>query len=194
MSVNSVNANGTLSSALQAQGLSADKISLVERDLQKAETSVSGGSGLTIGVDPGAVRAALDKIIADDVASGKLTQADADKIGEGLDAMEAAASSGTAAGGGSAGAAPGAGGGGGGGGGGSSESEKTELSRTVTVAGGVKTTTILYTDGTSETETAVDLSAQDSTSAASAASASPDKATQDYLTTIQSGSLFSTFA
>jgi len=219
MTIGSVNSNSALTSSLQAQGLSTDTIKLVATDLRQVQTAAGSTSS---SVDGATVRAALDQKISDDVASGKLSQDDADKIGKALDQMDgtasagASASSGTAQGG-KAGGAPPAGGGGGGGGG---SSEKTELSRTVTVSGGVKTTVITYTDGTTETKTQVDVTDKDSsakgkvddkadgkdkTGAASAAkdakktgaSAYDDKTdttAQDYLAKIEPGSLFDAYA
>ncbi|HEX7857395.1 MAG TPA: hypothetical protein VF503_27255 [Sphingobium sp.] len=214
MSIGAVGSNTQLATSLQAAGLSSDKIKLVETDLQQAQQSstASGSSG----VDSKAVRATLDKQISADVASGKLSQDDADKIGKALDQMDGTTTaSGGAGGAGKAGGPPGGGGGGGGG-----STEKTEQSRTVTVAGGVKTTVITYTDGSTETQTAVDFSDADTSSAAKAkkadepsktddaaragksgksggsseTAASDDKAVQEYLSKIEPGSLFDAYA
>ncbi len=161
MAVGAVGSSTTLTSALQAKGLSSDKAQLVQQDLVQ---SVTDSTDLDGTIDGKEVRAKLDKQISADVKSGKLTEDDAAAIGKLLDKTDEidlvdgnAASSSTAdtaqaspAGG--AGGPGGAGGGGGGGGGGGS-TEKTELSRTVEIAHNVKTTTIKYTDGTSEVKT-----------------------------------------
>lgn len=162
MTIGSIGSNSALTTSLQAQGLSTNAIKLVETDLQQVQTA--GGSSST-SVDGATVRAALDQKISDDVASGKLSQDDADKIGKALDQMDGSAtangSATTASAGGTAGAGHAGGGAPAGGGGGGGSSEKTELSRTVTVSGGIKTTVITYTDGTTETKTTVDVTDKD---------------------------------
>lgn len=206
-----------LTSLLQTQGLSASKIDLVETDLDKILEEAGSNSDPSSKVDAQSVRAALDKAISADVKSGKLSQADADKIGKALDQMDAAAAAQQGAEGpvGSPLSAEGmTGAPGGGAGGGSANSEKTEISRTVTVSGGIKTTVIVYSDGTSDTETSVDFSGQDSKAKPASAAPSDDKdhaakavaaepgtapqadldpSVKAYLSTIRSGSLFNTY-
>ena len=95
-------------------------------------------------------------------------------------------------------------GGGGGGGGGQSSTTKVVLSETATVIGNLQTTTILYTDGSSETKTAavsadamsstyskasVTDAAKTSANANGASSTGADKV-QSYLSAITPGSLF----
>ena len=149
-SISSTSTNPLLQT-LQAQGVSANKANLVEQDLEASIQQVAGTSGGK--PDIGAVRSVLDQKISADVAAGKLTQADADKINQSLDDMTAQAG-GTAPAGGAQGAsgAKGAHHGGGGGGGGAA---KTEVSSTTTVSGGVATTTITYSDGSSVSTTTV---------------------------------------
>lgn len=172
---------------LEAQGLSATKAGLVGKDLEASLTQVSGSisSGKP---DVAAVRDVLDKRIADDVSSGALSQEDAAKINKTLDTMQADASGGTD----TDAAAPvtsqakGSGAHGGGSGGAAS---KTEASRTVTVAGGMKTTTITYTDGSTETTTAIASSADDAKAAEAHPSAVEANATNAYAPQIAPGSL-----
>ncbi|MET0365316.1 MAG: hypothetical protein ABW169_11760 [Sphingobium sp.] len=193
-SIGSVGASGSnaVVSALQSKGLSQDKIKIVEDDLQEAQAGTSTGSQA---VDAKAVRAALDSKIADDVASGTLSEEDAATISKALDEMDGTATSGASASGGAKGAGGARPAGGGGGGGGGSE-EKTELSRTETVSGGVKTTVITYTDGTTETKTtygATDTSPKAGSSSASASDQDADAA-QNYLSKIEPGTLFDAYA
>ncbi len=151
--------------ALEANGLSDAKANLVGNDLVTAfEQSTPDSSGSVSASD---IRAKLDTQIASDVASGKLTQSDADAVKKTLDqiqgqsddagsdastsaatapadvtsASEAAITDGSDA-------SSSAGGGGGGGGG------KTEVGESITVSGSIKTTTITYSDGTTLIETA----------------------------------------
>ncbi|MFT3966008.1 MAG: hypothetical protein QM690_09020 [Sphingobium sp.] len=195
MSIGSVgSSNNPLISALRQAGLSSDKIGIVQEDVEEVvANSIPAGSG----VDGLTVRQALDAQIAEDVKSGDLSEEDAAKIAKVLDEMEGKAAGETAetAGGGEAQGAGGGGPAGGGGGGGSTE--KTELSRTETVSGGIKTTTITYTDGTTETETSF-VSEPDTKSAANAAkedTASNDiRTAQDYLSKIEPGTLFDAYA
>lgn len=216
--IGSTGSNNPLALALKAQGLSGDTIKLVEGDLQAVEESTAAPTSKQAPkVDNATVRAALDDKLKADVASGKITQEDADKVNEALDKMDADATNAVSAGGAAAGAAKAGGAGANGGGGGSGESEKTEMSRSVTVSNGIKTTVITYTDGTSETETSVDLSDEDTSKnkvddgddrsksgdtvkakpeeksdpSVSDAYGSPGKDTvQDYLSKIEPGTLF----
>lgn len=209
MSIGSIGSSAALSSLLQAKGLASDTIDLIEDDLELAQKA-GGSQMLATSINGGTVRTALDKQISDDVTSGKLSEEDAAKIGEALDQLEGKtteAKSGSAL---AGGAARPAGGGGGGGAGGSSE--KTELSRTVTVSGGITTTIITYTDGTTETETSVATEEDIKSSAAKSgksedvdksksgtdATAKPgavsDPAVQDYLAQIEPGSILEAYA
>jgi hypothetical protein len=157
------NATAWLSKALQAEGVSTAGASAVAGDLlNAAETSLSANPNES----DSDFSAALDKQINQDVASGKLSQDDADAIKKALDTMTGASQDSAAAAPGgdtaavqasssaadSAQAAGDAGGGRGGGGGASTG--RTEVSQTVTVSGDTKTTVITYSDGTTEIETA----------------------------------------
>ncbi len=170
MTIGLVSTSNPLASSLAMQGLTSSQIELVEADLDEALKNAGVDSGQSTSVDMKSVRAALDAAIADDVKKGNLSQDDAGKIGKALDQMDAAATTESVEGGASTGGGAPAGGAGGGGGGGASGSEKTEVSRTVTVSGGVKTTVILYSDGTNDTETSVDLSAKDTKAASDSSS------------------------
>lgn len=208
LGIGSAGTNNPLASALKAQGLSSDTIEIVTADFEEIRES-GAGSGGAGKVDAASVRAALDGKLKDDVASGKISQEDADKVTAALDKMDSAAKGAAAPAGGEAASAGKAGGGGapsGGGGGSSGESEKTELSRTVTVADGIKTTVITYDDGSTETETSVDLSGDDTAknavddaadpkekadpAVAAAYGASEADSVEGYLATIEPGSLF----
>jgi hypothetical protein len=186
-----------LSSRLQAQGLSAQKTALVLGDakvaLEKIQ-SVRGGPP-----DKAAIRDALESRIAADVASGRLTEADAKTVNDTLDQIDpqGAAPAHSQGAGGHKGGGPHGGGGEGGGG----SANKTELSETVTVTGKLKKTTILYTDGTTEsTTTVLGNSAKDSKyvkspvydlmKANAETNGAADK-TRNYLATLDPGSLFS---
>ena len=95
---------------------------------------------------------------------------------------------------------PGGGGGGGHGGGGDGQdsSNKTVLSENSVVIGNLKTTTTIYTDGTSETKTeavSADVTSKAYDKASVKAGAAPDSKNggakvQDYLSSIEPGSLF----
>jgi hypothetical protein len=66
------------------------------------------------------------------------------------------------------------------------------MSRTVTISGSTETTIVTYTDGTSETTTSVASDADKikyGKPSATDASATGDTAAQDYLSTIEPGSL-----
>lgn len=157
--ISALSAKSVLPSALAANGLSTAKSKIVEADLATAIKSAGSGSASIIAP----VRAALNERMAADVASGKLSQKDADAVNKTLDGMDPAsggASSQGAAG--TTAAEPAAqsstdgeseakGGGGGGGGGGAAS--KTELSRSTVVSGSLETITITYTDGSTTTET-----------------------------------------
>ncbi len=186
-----------LSSRLQAQGLSAQKTALVLGDakvaLEKIQ-SVRGGPP-----DKAAIRDALESRIAADVASGRLTEADAKTVNDTLDQIDpqGAPPAHSQGAGGHKGGGPHGGGGEGGGG----SANKTELSETVTVTGKLKKTTILYTDGTTEsTTTVLGNSAKDSKyvkspvydlmKANAETNGAADK-TRNYLATLDPGSLFS---
>ena len=191
-----------LSSRLQAQGLSSQKTALVLGDakvaLEKVQAVRSGPP------DKAAIRDALESRIAADVASGKLTAEDAKTVKATLDQIDPKGSPDPQPQGpGGHGDEGGGGKGGGphGGGGGDGSANKTELSETVTVTGKLKKTTILYTDGTSESTTKVlSDSAKDSKYVkspvfdlmkASSETTDADSSTRNYLSTLDPGSLFS---
>lgn len=219
MAIGSVSSNNPLTTSLQAQGLSSDAIKLVETDLDAVGGAVSTDASAASSVDSKAIRAALDQKLSDDVASGKLSQDDADKIGKALDQMDGSSDSEDATDSSESGGAAKAGGPpGGGGGGGGGSTEKTEQSRTVTISGGIKTTVITYTDGTKETKTSIaqdgDRDSKGKTNEASdkkdaaaagktdhsgkptneAASKADDETAQAYLSQIEPGSLFNAYA
>ena len=208
MSVTSVGSrdaaySALLSSRLQAQGLSPQKTALVLGDakvaLEKIQAVRSGPP------DKAAIRDALESRIASDVASGKLTEEDAKTVNATLDQIDQQGPPGQPPEGAGAqhrggGGGPHGGGGHGGGEGGGSSANKTELSETVTVTGKLKKTTILYTDGTSESSTTVLTdSAKDSKylkspvydlmKASAETTGAADK-TRNYLSTLDPGSLF----
>lgn len=188
----------TLASLLQTSGLSADKIKIVEGDLADTRQSLASSMSASVSgtVDSTAFRAAIDAKIADDVASGKLTAKDAEAVGKALDQIEGAASGASAstdASGAASVTAAAAGGHGGGGGG----DTKTEVSRVETVAGGIMTTVITYSDGSTETQTSVttdpDTGSTNATSGTKTGKSDEQKA-QDYLASLQPGTLFNVMA
>ncbi|WBO23055.1 hypothetical protein [Sphingomonas abietis] len=199
MIISSNSATSALTQQLQANGLSDAAVKQVNGDLAAAVKDVTGASGGS--ADAASVRAALDQRISADVASGKLSAGDAAKVSKTLDQIDGQASGSgitsqsapvaAAPASGAAGAAQGGGGGGGGGGGSAS---KTELSRAVTISGATETTIITYTDGSTATTTTVASDADkikygkpaatDANGTTSAATAA-----QDYLSTIEPGSL-----
>jgi hypothetical protein len=177
-----------LQTKLVSSGISSAKAELVQSDLDSAIKAAGSGAA----AKPASVRQALDTQIAADVASGKLSKSDAAAIDKALDKMgdasiAASGDSETAATG--AGGAQAAGGAGGGGGGAGGSASKTELSRTVTVSGQIKTTVIAYTDGTSETTTSA-ANAEDQTRYGRAGADAGEQAkVSDYLASIPPGSL-----
>ncbi|WP_292959523.1 hypothetical protein [Novosphingobium sp. UBA1939] len=188
----------TLASLLQTSGLSADKIKIVEGDLADTRQSLASSMSASVSgtVDSTAFRAAIDAKIADDVASGKLTAKDAEAVGKALDQIEGTASGASAstdASGAASVTAAAAGGHGGGGGG----DTKTEVSRVETVAGGIMTTVITYSDGSTETQTSVttdpDTGSTNATSGTKTGKSDEQKA-QDYLASLQPGTLFNVMA
>ena len=190
-----------LASRLQSNGLSVQKAALVAGDAKVALEKIAPVQKGPL--DKAALRDALESRIAADVASGTLTAEDAQTVNTTLDQMDprgsAAQNQGLAAN--ASKGKPGHGGGGHGGGGGESGANKTDVSETVTVIGQIKKTTILYTDGTSETTTTtLSNSAKDSKyiknpvfdrMKASAETNDPYKKTSNYLSTIAPGTLFS---
>jgi hypothetical protein len=195
--------SNTLLTDLEANGLTATKAQTVVNDFASAVLTASSGS--TSGqVSMTTIRAALDKQIDADVASGKLTASDAAEVKKTLDQIDAQSSGSstltqatTAAQ--SAGTSSGsttstsqssstdtakAGHGGGGGG---SSSTKTEISETVTISGALMTTTITYSDGSTSTTTTAatpqDIQEYGTQSDNSSAAAS-------YLATLKPGTLF----
>ena len=189
-----------LASRLQSNGLSVQKATLVAGDAKAALEKVAPIRSVPL--DKTALRDALESRISADVASGKLTKEDAKTINTTLDQMDPKGPPPPQNQGLAANASKGKSGHGGGGhGGGDSSANKTELSETVTVIGQIKKTTILYTDGTSETTTTtLSNSTKDSKYVkspvfdlmkSSAETSNPQKKTSNYLSTITPGSLFS---
>lgn len=201
MTISGVGKTSSLVTDLTAKGLSSTKAKLVASDLDASVKSVGGG---TTALDKAAVRTALDQRISADVASGKLTQKDADAVTKTLDGMadkvanasstatSASPSTGaTAQASGTSGSTPSGAGGGGSGGG---STAKTELSRVVVVSGALETTTITYTDGATETETGSSSGAtsNDPSEAAAASAASNKVGESGYTTKLDPGSLVDT--
>ena len=207
MSISSITSNSAsyyalLASRLQSNGLSVQKASLVTADAKVALEKVAPTRRGPM--DKAAVRDALESRISADVKAGKLTKEDAQTIHATLEQMnplgQAPAENQGLADNASKGKS-GHGEGGHGGGGGDSAANKTEVSETVTVIGQIKKTTILYTDGTSETTTkTLTNSVKDSQYAknsvydmmkAHAENSDPQTKASNYLATITPGSLFS---
>ncbi|CAN5130549.1 hypothetical protein BH10PSE13_BH10PSE13_06850 [soil metagenome] len=180
MALGAVGSSTALTGALLAKGLTSDTAKLVRQDLDQSVATSTDASGKVDGL---AVRAKLDDQIAADVASGKLSKDDAAAIAKVLDEVDKASDATDAT------PAKGAAGGGGppGGGGGGGSSEKTELSRTVDIVGNIKTTTIKYTDGTSETKSG--FTTDKSKKEAASGAASDDAKARSWLATIEPGSL-----
>lgn len=212
MSITAVGSRGVsysefMASRLQSEGLSVRKTALVLSDAKVALDKVSAVRRGPI--DKAAMRDALESRIAADVASGKLSKEDAQTVKSTLDQIDqqgiapdqANGSSGASPGDGAGGKGPHGGGhGGGGDGGADSSANKTELSETVTLMGKLKKTTILYTDGTSETTTKVlsdtpkdqklVKSAVYDLMKANASTSDASSQTKNYLATLDPGSLF----
>lgn len=91
MSISSVSGSSTspqsrLLADLQSSGLASDKAGLVASEIDSAvQSSKSSSSGKP---DQASVRAAIEKQLTDDVASGKLTEADAALVRKTLDDFE----------------------------------------------------------------------------------------------------------
>jgi hypothetical protein len=194
MSVGAIGSGNPLLNILQANGLSSQQAQTVASDLKDSIESVAQSSGSK--PDRAAVRAAVEQRLASDVSSGKLTQAQADAVTKTLDKFAAKAGDGAGGvqGAGGAGHAHGAGGKHGGG-----APAKTELSSVVTVTGNIQTTTITYTDGSTETETATisgDTPTAGSSSQAATAAAGSNSAQGlgAYLSKIDPGSLLQLLA
>ena len=160
MSISSITSNNAsyyalLTARLQSNGLSVQKASLVANDAKVALEKVAPVQRGPI--DKAAMRDALESRLTADVKAGKLTKEDAQTIPATLDQMDplgpAPAENQGLADNASKGKSGHGEGGHGGGGGGDNSANKTEVSETVTVIGQIKKTTILYTDGTSETTT-----------------------------------------
>jgi hypothetical protein len=209
MSISSITSNSAsyyalLASRLQSNGLSVQKASLVTADAKVALEKVAPVQRGPI--DKAALRDVLESRISADVKAGKLTKEDALTIHSTLEQMDPlgqapAENQGLADNASKGKSGHGEGGHGGGGGGGDSAANKTEVSETVTVIGQIKKTTILYTDGTSETTTkTLTNSAKDSQYAknsvygmmkAHAENSDPQTKASNYLASITPGSLFS---
>ena len=208
MSISSITSNNAsyyalLTARLQSNGLSVQKASLVANDAKVALEKVAPVQRGPI--DKAAMRDALESRLTADVKAGKLTKEDAQTIHATLDQMDplgpAPAENQGLADNASKGKSGHGEGGHGGGGGGDNSANKTEVSETVTVIGQIKKTTILYTDGTSETTTkTLTNSVKDSQYAknsvydmmkAHAENSDPQTKASNYLATITPGSLFS---
>lgn len=206
MSISAIGSSGDLSSILRTSGLSADKIAVVQKDVQDLQESTSpsiSASG-TSSLDSESFRKALESRIDSDVESGKLSEQDGTAVKQALGLTDAASADGSAdadadgdttdAAAGTA-ASGGAGRAGGHGGGGGGTAEKTEVSRTETVSKGVKTIVILYDDGSSETQTSFtsdpDTKPSNDTGASSAEAAQAyGQGADAYLKTLDPGTLF----
>lgn len=156
MGISAVVSGTEISSLLRGSGLAAHRVAIVEDEIQDLEQQVTTIASRTL--DNDAFRTALAARIDSDVAAGTLSQSDGTRIKRALgltgeqdtaeaeDAVPAQAgivttarqgANGTrAAGSGNASAAKG----------------KSEVSRSETIANGVKTTLVLFDDGTSETQ------------------------------------------
>jgi hypothetical protein len=91
MSISSVSGSSTspqsrLLADLQSSGLASDKAGLVASEIDSAVQSSKGSSSGK--PDQASVRAAIEKQLTDDVASGKLTEADATLVRKTLDDFE----------------------------------------------------------------------------------------------------------
>jgi len=149
--------NSALSALLKAGGASAKAVDVVAKDIADIEKA-SAASG-TQSLSSDSLKTALSSKIDADVASGKLTEKDASAVKQALglpsqdtsdgSTAQAGASSGAACGSGAKGHGDGDGDHGGGG------AAKTEVSRVDTVANGLKTTVITYSDATTDTQTTV---------------------------------------
>lgn len=141
-----------LAADLEKNGLSPTTAAAVSKEIDAAvQSSSTDSSGRP---DRTSVRANIDAKIKADVQSGTLTQEQADMVTKTLDAMDQKLSQqgGPPAGGPPVGGPP-PGGGDQGGGESSSSSSKTEISESSVVSGGMKTTTVVYSDGSTETTT-----------------------------------------
>ncbi|MCJ2182470.1 hypothetical protein MTR62_07140 [Novosphingobium sp. 1949] len=153
MSISAIGASTDVTSLLRGASLSLSTLAVVSDDIEEITQSGSTVSARTL--DTATFQAALSARIDEDVASGQLSESEAAKVKQALGLTsedgtdtasdETEASSGTQAA--NTVAAPSGGGGGSGG-----ESEKTEVSRSETIANGIKTTVIVYDDGSSETQ------------------------------------------
>jgi len=137
-----------MTSALEANGLSADTAKSVSSEIgtivQSASTSGSAAPDKTT------IRAAIDTQIKADVASGKLTQDQANAVTKTLDTMDAQQSGAGSSSSSPPSGAPPSGGGGGGSAAGSSSS-KTVVSTSSTTSGDKTTTITTYSDGSTST-------------------------------------------
>lgn len=136
-----------MTSALEANGLSADTAKSVSSEIgtivQSASTSGSAAPDKTT------IRAAIDTQIKADVASGKLTQDQANAVTKTLDTMDAQQSGAGSSSSPPSGAPPSGGGGGGSAAG--SSSSKTVVSTSSTTSGDKTTTITTYSDGSTST-------------------------------------------
>lgn len=194
MMVSSVSSTNSFVTQLKANGLSANKVTIVEKDLAAVEKASAFASGsTTTTISSASVRAALNTKIDADVSSGKLSASDAAAVKKTLDKIDAQSgastttSQSTSAARGSSADAPTKAGKAGGGGGGSSA--KTEVSETVTVTGSTKTTTITYSDNTTDTTTTTATAADQAEYAKPAVSDATNNVAKTYLSTIEPGSL-----
>lgn len=182
--IGAITVTNPLVSKLEANGLSEAKAKLVQSEMDAAVKDATSAGADGSKPDGASVRAALDKRVSADVASGKLSKEDAAEVKTTLDQIDAQSGSNATSGSAPSGSVQHGGGGGGG------STSKTELSRTVTISDPIKTTVITYTDGTTKTSTSVATTSDDQRYAKpNAAQASQQDATQSYLSTIEPGSL-----
>ena len=202
MSITAIGSSSDLSSMLRTSGLSADKIEIVQKDVEDLQNSTSISVSGAQSLDSESFRKALESRIDSDVEAGKLSEEDGDAVKQALGLNDTGSADGaegtgseTADAASEASASGGAGRAGGGGGGGG-EAEKAEVSRTETVSKGVKTTVIVYDDGSSETTTSFtsDPDTKPSSDSGSTTSAEAAKAygqgAEAYLSAIEPGTLF----
>lgn len=200
-SISATSSSTDLTSLLRASGLSLKAAEVVQDDVDQLQPTISTSSSTAQTLDSESFRRALSARIDSDVSNGDLTDEEAKAVKQtlGLEEQITTGSSDETSDDGSSGsstvssgqsAAPAGGGGGGGGGG---EEQKTEVSRTETIAKGVKTTIIVYDDGTTETQTSFTTD-PDTRPANEEEGRDFSKRTESYLSSIDPGTLFSVYA
>ncbi|TAN65055.1 MAG: suppressor protein [Magnetospirillum sp.] len=203
-----------LTADVSAGKLTADEANLVRQTLDQFDKRLSEGQSSADGggkPDPTEMFKTLDsngdgKLTRDEFVGGRPKDVSEDQAGSLYDSIANGNTDGLTADQFAQGMAsqqpPGGGGppsGGGGGGGSDGSSSKSEVSRTSTTQGAVKTTVITYSDGTKETSTSTStVSASDDATKSSsdalldllkASSASDTSSAADYLKTLLSGGL-----